>query len=340
LSTVAADEKEMLQMQLHFSTEMDCQQVSAAISFSSTTGDGSVPEIQNDTIKCLQALPSNVSDLNAVVPTTWEISFNITNVANGIHTLSVNNASSADATMFTNSMDNFLFRIGQSDNPMVFPYSANYSSSLYFKDGVNRTYINHKAVGVDKFRYSTNWGSSWSSWLQYDATNTNTTIIPQAWTGTSAQSWSGDHIKVQYWSQKAGSSDHVQEGDVLGTKASQRRWPRLFLHGPFNQYGYDAGFFNIFRQDSAGFWNFNFMTEWPAQWQANVWGVNPDGFPDATAAYGDVDGDKVLDRILPINLEENLANITTAPATDAPCLVDSHQRCLSPILVCAHWICK
>jgi alpha-1,3-glucan synthase len=55
------------------------------------------------------------------------------------------------------------------------------------------------------------------------------------------------------------------------------------------------------------------MTEWPAQWQANVWGVNPDGFPDATAAYGDVDGDNVLDRIPPITLEENLANITSTP---------------------------
>lgn len=237
LSTVAQDEKEMLQMQLHFSSAMDCQQVSAAISFSSTTADGSVPKLQNDTVKCIVVPPSDVSDLNAVVPTTWEISFNISNVANGIHTLTVNNASSADGTLFTNSVDNLLFRVGQSDNPMVFPYSANYSSSLYFKDGQDAMTISHKAVGANKFRYSTNWGSSWSNWLDYDAKNTNTTVQLQAWIGTSSQSWSGDHIKVQYWSQKAGSSDHIQEGDVEGSKRSERRWPHLFIHGPFNQFG-------------------------------------------------------------------------------------------------------
>ena len=209
------------------------------------------------------------------------------------------------------AVDHFLLRIGQSDNPMVFP-KANYSKTLLYKDKSNDTlWVSHKAAGADKFRYSLNWGSSYSDWMPY--VGGNTTLKPQAWSGTKEQAWKGDHVMVQYWSQKTGSSTHLQEGDVAGTNGPSRRFPHLFVHGSFNQFGYDAGLPKTMHQDDNGIWNYNFMTEWPAQYQINVWGIDANGKPDVTGAFGDVDGDDIIDRISPTSLEKSVANTTTHP---------------------------
>ena len=63
----------------------------------------------------------------------------------------------------------------------------------------------------------------------------------------------------------------------------------------------------------SGQWEFNLMTEWPAEIALNAWGVNPDGQPDRTQVFGDVDGDSVLDRIPPQSLLTNFINITDPP---------------------------
>lgn len=141
-------------------------------------------------------------------------------------------------------------------------------------------------------------------------TGGNTSLQKQPWSGTKAQEWPGQHVRVQYWSRASGSSDHFQEGEPYGSNVLPRRFPHLFVHGPFNQYGYDAGIANEMKQDRNGSWTYNFMTEWPAQFQVNVWGINPDGQPDITYAMGDVNHDHVLDRIAPDSLEHSLVNIT------------------------------
>lgn len=66
-------------------------------------------------------------------------------------------------------------------------------------------------------------------------------------------------------------------------------------------------------QDASGNWTFDLFTEWPTNISVNVWGINPDGNPDKTAAYGDVDQDGVLDWIPPDSLAPNVINISTAP---------------------------
>jgi alpha-1,3-glucan synthase len=55
------------------------------------------------------------------------------------------------------------------------------------------------------------------------------------------------------------------------------------------------------------------MTEWPTKIQVNVWGMNPDGKPDQTWVYGDVDNDTILDRSTPGLLAENLVHLTALP---------------------------
>lgn len=133
----------------------------------------------------------------------------------------------------------FWFRVGWTDNPIVFPRTANYSSSLFHQMSNGTLYITHKAAGADKFRYSLNWASNWSDWLTYKGGNS--TLERQPWSGTRAQNWTGQHVIVQYWSRMLGSSDYIQQGDLLPT-AKPRRYPHMFVHGTYNSFGYDSVF--------------------------------------------------------------------------------------------------
>ena len=206
-----------------------------------------------------------------------------------------------------------MLRKGQTGNPMVYPKSANYSTSLLHRNAKKNLYVSHNAAGADMFRYSLNFGTTFSDWQDYGSGD-NTTLASKVWSGTKLQDWDGEHVIVQYWSRLAGSSDHFQQGDIYDTTVSTpRRYPHFFLHGPFNEYGFDEGLENKMELDSSGLWRFNFMNEWPAEISLNVWGMNPDGQPDQTKVYGDIDGDFILDRIPPQSLIENTINITGSP---------------------------
>ncbi|KAL9074388.1 MAG: hypothetical protein Q9157_004415 [Trypethelium eluteriae] len=316
LSNVSSTEQDTVPIELRFSELMDCDSVRNSLSLSSDVEDGSTAQLDRNSINCLTTLDVDAPPFYGTVPTAWTFTANLVNVSNGVHTITMNNATTQGKNSSTKSVDHFMFRIGQSDNPMVFPTSANYSSTLLFQGGNTKrdstigsgSYIAHKAAGANSFRYSTNWGSSWSDWMPY--TGGNTTVQDQTWSGTKAQEWSGQHVRVQYWSKTTGSSNHIQEGDLSGSNSPPRRFPHIWLHGPWNQFGYDAGVENTMKQDTEGKWNLDFLTEWPAQFQVNVWGMNPDGSPDQTHAYGDVDNDTILDRIPPLSLQESMVNIT------------------------------
>lgn len=45
----------------------------------------------------------------------------------------------------------------------------------------------------------------------------------------------------------------------------------------------------------------------------DMWGMNPDGYPDQSVVYGDADGDSILDRMPPSALSATIINITIAP---------------------------
>jgi alpha-1,3-glucan synthase len=106
----------------------------------------------------------------------------------------------------------------------------------------------------------------------------------------------------------------VQHADLDDYNSWPRRWPHVFTEGSWNQYGYDSGLANQMRLDSNGFWEFRWMADWPTQVIVNVWGMNPDGAPDKSAAFGDVDGDGVLDWLPPDSLAQNVINFTNVPA--------------------------
>ena len=300
----------------HFSDEMNCQNVMTALTCDSTTEDGLKAVIDRDTLTCVMENDTTafVSKFTGTVtgqmPGVWKLSGNLVNVSDGVHTLTMNNASNQAGNAFTNARNHFFLRVGKQDNPIVFPREANYSRSLLNENQDSTFFLQHKAPGADLFRYSLNWASTWSEWRPYRGGDT--AIDFHDWKGTKEQAWSGAHVQVEYWTRKTGALA-IQQGDLAGLDTPPRRLPNVFLHGSWNQYGYDSGLDHRMRQDSDGVWAFNFMTEWPSEFQVNAWGSNPDGQPDLSRAYGDVDLDGVLDLISPVSLLKNVVNVTDFP---------------------------
>ncbi|PYH89079.1 alpha-1,3-glucan synthase [Aspergillus ellipticus CBS 707.79] len=308
-STVAPNADETVSIELYFSEAMDCDSVTSAMSFNSSTEIGKTPTLDTASVSCKTITEGNTS-YTGQLPSNWKWTGNLTGVYNGVHRITVSNASSS-GNETTNAVDHFLFRIGQVDNPMIFS-SANYSTSLLHEDTNGTLFVQHHAAGADKYRYSTNWGTTFSDWLTY--TGGNDTIDKLAWSGTTKQSWSGEHVRVEYWNRLTGSSDYHQEGDTGWSSNWPRRFPHVFFNGPFNEYGYDGGLNNIVKQDTVdGLWKFHFTNEWPAVAQLNIWGMDPNGDPDQSWVLGDADNDSVLDRMPPSSLSATLINITEPP---------------------------
>ena len=270
LSTAPPGGKESIQIELHFSAKMNCDEITNTLTINSTTEDNSTPSVDKNSVHCDSTSNTDSPKWVGGIPTVWTWTGNLSNVANGVHQVTVSNVSTDDSSDTTRAVDRFLFRVGQIDNPMVFN-TANYTKAFLHSKTDGSLYISQKAAGADLFRYTTNWGSSYSNWTRYTGGNFSLEKLP--WSGTKLQAWPGEHVLVQYWSRLTGSSDHVQEADLDDT-VTPRRFPHLFWQGPYNQYGFDAGLKNEMVLDkSTGLWTFDFMYEWPTIAQVNVWGI-------------------------------------------------------------------
>ena len=100
-----------------------------------------------------------------------------------------------------------MFRVGQPDNPMIFPKTANYTRALLHQNENGSLYVSHKAAGADLYRYSLNWGSSYSNWTTYKGGNSS--LADQPWSGTKLQEWPDKHVIMQYWNRIAVSCNLV-----------------------------------------------------------------------------------------------------------------------------------
>lgn len=297
-----------------FSAAMSCDDLTKAINITSTTGNGATAKIDTNSVKCNKLEPGQgwrAAYVGSIASAfTWTA--NVVNLADGVHKISVRNATTEDLGSNTNTIDNFLLRVGKPENPIVFPTTGNYSKTLLSSDSTGSVWITHSAAGADKYRYSLTFGSTWSDWQVYQPGRANLdTQQIKAWTGTKEQAWDGHHVIVQYWSQLLGSSSFVQHGD--DGYDGMRRLPHLWANGKFNQFGYDGGYKNALKRTNDGLMELHYMDEWPGQVQLNVWGMNPDGQPDQTYTYGDIDGDFILDRLAPSLMVPNVINVTHPP---------------------------
>ncbi|GAB1317883.1 Cell wall alpha-1,3-glucan synthase ags1 [Madurella fahalii] len=299
-----------VEIQIQFSQEMDCQSVFDSLEVTSNTVSGQTASFNQASLRCRNLAVQDSPRLVAESPSVWEFAATINYIPDGIHRITIRNATDRTNTRSTGSVDHFLLRVGRRDNPIVFPRHANYSTDLVYAKG-DDIYVRHHAAGATTFRCSHTWGSSWTAWLNY--TGEDFKLPPKNWTGTDLQGWRGEHVVCQYHSKLAGSSHHQQEGD-LGEGSLPRRFPHLFVNGHFNAFGFDSGIPNQMTQQlQNGVWTFDLMAEWPTALQFNVWGLNPDGLPDQTWIFGDVNFDYVLDRLPPGSLRQNVVNITESP---------------------------
>ena len=318
-SSVERGQTQKVPFKIQFSQEMNCKSVIAGIKIKSTTAGGKDATLDEKSVKC-ENIPremhletesgGNKIPMTGTIPSMWRMTGQLDGVHHGVHEITIDDVSAETGNQTTGSKDKFIFRLGSDDNPIVFPRIANYSSSLLVKDG-KKLKINHKADGADQWRYTLDW-THWSDWQPYTGGESEVDMsLKKLWSGTKKQEWKGEHVIVQYFSRAGGSSDHVQHGDIDYPK--KRRFPHLFAHGEFNAFGFEGGIINDFKLEDDSTWKYNVMTEWPTDLQINEWGMNPDGEPDATGVYGDVDMDGILDRMPPSSLSKTALNISSAP---------------------------
>lgn len=309
LSTASGDDLNTVDVSFEFSNAMDCEGLTKLIKFKSSTAADVKPRIDKSSVECKKISGSKPPPYVGAVASAWSWSATLEDVADGIHQIVISEAKDSDGVS-TGSTDNFLFRIGKKDNPIVHPSTGNYSQSLLSRGDDGKYLVTHRAPGADMWRYSLTWGSSWNDWQSLS--HGTDQLEEQEWSGTDKQKWKGQHVMVQYWSRLLGSSSFIQQGDA--DFDHERRFPHMFANGPFNKYGFDQGLGNTFDSPTEGQWAWHFMDEWPSVIQFNVWGTNPDGQPDQTFVYGDIDGDGVLDRLNPSSLLQSHVSIDDVPA--------------------------
>ncbi|PYH63384.1 alpha-1,3-glucan synthase [Aspergillus vadensis CBS 113365] len=306
---------ETIQIGFEFSQEMNCSQITDSLTVTSKALNDESARIDTNSVTCSSFAETQVATFPGALTSVFGYQVNLTNVYPGVHRITVSNVTTAEGNQSTNSVDHFMFRIGETNNPMVWPQLANYSRTLLFdtpSPAAEPLSVRPQAPGADMWRYSLDFGANFSPWMTY--TGFNTSIPGKNWTGTAKQAWDGEHIIAQYWSKLTGSSDHWQHGDSQWQYKPPRRFPNLFIEGEFNQFGYDAGYSNTMSLSNVtGDWEIHFMGEWPVQVAFNAWGINEDGLPDQTQVYGDIDGDNVLDQVPPVTLLSNVFNVTIPP---------------------------
>ena len=303
-------------IEIEFNVEMDCDSLTNAFSAMVITGANSNATVKFDTPNCPADFTLNATDTHkftGAIQSAFKWNTTLRNVPDGIVKITLNNTVSADKAS-TNATDHFLIRFGKPNNPVIHPTTANYSRSLLTMDG-GILYAQHTAPGATQFRYSMDWASTWSRWIDYDGTRSQVSEN-EAWKGTDLQKWTGKHLMVQYYSKPLGSSAFIQHSDSNDVEF-ERAFPHIRIHGPYNKWGYDAGLPGSMDLVYHHTWSLHYMYEWPAQFQLNIWGINPDNQPDVGAIYGDIDSDGIVDRLPPSSLANNVVNITGPPPMPA-----------------------
>ena len=286
---------------IEWDTPMDCSGLRAAMTLTTSLG-GNTATPSLSAGDCITLDPNTVpeSELASTSKSAWRWTGQIQNAVDGIYEINIGNFASQTDGVSTNATDHLLLRVGQPDNVIVFPGTADYSTTLFSVNNGDFT-LNHSSPGADMFRYSADFGQTWSGWADYQTPFTmNATMFADLW-------WVGHHVVVQYYSKIAGSSNHIVHADA-DWKGLQRRWPQLMARGHFNNFGFDLGAKADFDEpDENGNWLLPFMSTWPTFVQLNIWAYD-DFF------YGDTDGDGVIDRLPPNAQQANYLNISVPPA--------------------------
>lgn len=111
LSSASANEPESIEIQIHFSAPMDCDSIGASIEIASTTEFNVIAELNTSSILCKDVPVTNITSYNGGIPTSWVLTANLINVHNGVHAVTVRNASTADGKFHTGVRRNSVLSI-------------------------------------------------------------------------------------------------------------------------------------------------------------------------------------------------------------------------------------
>lgn len=122
LSTVSADDSETLPIEIHFSANMSCDSVKESLYFNSTTQTGETARLDEDTVDCL-AVETDTPQFVGGVATAWIFKANLTNVFHGLHSFTINNATTNSTSANVNA-----------STDVSFPLSRGWAILLMVKD--------------------------------------------------------------------------------------------------------------------------------------------------------------------------------------------------------------
>lgn len=182
-----------IDVRFEYNVAMDCQGVQNAISFnvsSPSMSGAQTPQLSN--VNCGAVSNPDPAMIPGSGTSSWSLTATLTGVPDGIVEIIINNAPSANGGPTTGSRDHLLLRKGKADNVMVFP-DADYDGSAFAEDGSNMKFT-HSAIGADMFRYSVDFGITWSQWATYEST---TTVDNSTFFNSKDNWWPGKHIIVQ-----------------------------------------------------------------------------------------------------------------------------------------------
>lgn len=251
--TTSSSNDTTMKIALQFNMEMSCDGVTQAVSLNvSSSGNDLFPRVRDDSVNCGLVDDTDTTYLVGDVSSAWQWSATLDDVPDGIIEVTVTRPPNSDGSDNTHAVDHLLVRKGTKANVMVFPELD------YDKDGealqlVDDHYVfTHQARGAELFRYSWNFGQSYTRWMPYE----NETVIPaEVFDACLECFWEGQHIIVQCkpkvlsplvisdsstdWADLTSSTAHVLHAD-RGHR-SPRRFPQMLVRGPYNTWGYDRG---------------------------------------------------------------------------------------------------
>jgi alpha-1,3-glucan synthase len=100
LSEASLESDDTVPIEIHYSVNMSCDAITESLTINSTTQYGQVARLNTSSVVCL-AVEADEMILPGGIPTAWIFKANLTNVSNGIHTFTINNATS-EANITTN----------------------------------------------------------------------------------------------------------------------------------------------------------------------------------------------------------------------------------------------
>ena len=166
-----------------------CDSITNALSFNVSSG-GSAPSVTN--VNCGTLPNPDPATISGVGTSSWSWNATLTNVPDGIIQLTLDNPATSSGTT-TGAKDTLLLRKGLIDNLMVWQDSDYDSGAFTSSDG--QWTFTHKAIGADMFRYTVDFGQTWTTWQAYEGT---TTIDNKTFFESEDDNWwDGQHIIVQ-----------------------------------------------------------------------------------------------------------------------------------------------